>query len=858
MTKKVRHFANLARILLIVTFISGCFSLAVAADSRPTPSPAASPSQSPVSGPNAATTDNGSAPAKKGAPALPIEKSQPVHIAKFAKAPAIDGKLDDEVWKSAATFKNFYQTSPGDNVAPSKPTEVMMGYDTRMLYIAFHCFDEPDKVRASVAKRDDVLNGTEDSIRVLLDTFNDQRKAYVLAFNPLGVQMDGIRTEALGVDFSVDIVMESKGMVTEDGYVVEVAIPFKSLRYQAGKDKLWGIQIFRIIQRFNGEQDSWMPISRDVQGLLNQAGHITGLEGISSERTLELIPSLTVSETGKLLPHFNPVPNDPGRMVNEPVKLDIGLTARYSLNANSTLNLAINPDFAQVEADSTVVTTNQRFPIFFQEKRPFFLEGIELFQLPLNVVHTRTIINPEIAVKFVGKTGRNSYGLMLAADKGPGTFNGDERLDSFNFPLIDKKAYIGVLRLKRDVGKESSIGLVATSYNFIEKHNQILGVDGRFKLDKQSTLTLHLVGTTSNRYFRDPELDRAVACAGLTGREATFCNSRLVYRQGNGLGYLAQYQKSGRHLFMEASAFGRTRDFRSDVGFVRRTNINENDYYISWNSTPKQKARFVSWNVESFNQLLYDWQGNLHGASTGGHIFFNFMKQSFIGGGFDNNYEKDYEDEFGAKRTATHGGAFFGEPTRATNRKVAFIGGGTTPSKKYSMNLFANFGYGSMDYDFGGGPRYPRVSPAALQFGQNIALDPGPGSSLDINSNFTYQPTNALRMSLDYTKSRLRRYDTDRVAFDDNIFALRGTYQFTRFIFARARVDYDTLASNVRGQFLLGWTPNPGTALYVGYNDDLNRNGFNPFTGDLEPGFRRNGRTFFVKMSYLIRKSFGG
>jgi hypothetical protein len=860
MKTKVWHIANLTRILLIIGFVGGCFSTATAAaDSRPSPTPAASPSQSPVSGPNTtAETASVAAPAKSGSVVLPIEKSQPVRVAKFEKAPTIDGRLDDEIWKSAATFKNFYQTSPGDNVAPSKPTEVMMGYDTRTLYLAFHCFDEPDKVSASVAKRDDVLNGQEDSIRVLLDTFNDQRKAYVLAFNPLGVQMDGIRTEALGVDFSVDIVMESKGMLTEDGYTVEVAIPFKSLRYQAGKDKLWGLQIFRIIQRLNGEQDSWMPLSRDVSGLLNQAGHITGFEGISTERTLELIPSLTVSETGVLLPHFDTIPNDPGRMVNQPVKFDLGLTAKYSLNPNSTINLAINPDFAQVEADSTVVIANQRFPIFFQEKRPFFLEGIELFQLPLNVVHTRTIINPEIAVKFVGKTGRNSYGLMLAADKGPGTFTGDERLDSFNFPLLDKKAYIGVLRLKRDVGKESSIGLVATSYNFIEKHNQILGVDGRFKLDKQSTLTLHLVGTTSNRYFRDPEMDRAVACAGLTGRELVFCNSRLVYRQGNGLGYLAQYQKSGRHLFMEASAFGRTRDFRSDVGFVRRTNINENDYYISWNSTPKQKARFVSWNVESFNQLLYDWQGNLHGASTGGHAFFNFQKQSFFGGGFDNNYEKDYEDEFGAKRTATHGGAFFGEPTRAANRKVIFIAGGTTPSKKYSMNLNANFGFGTMDYDFGAGPRYPRVSPAALLFGQSVALDPGPGKSLDLNGNFTYQPTNALRMSLDYTKSRLRRYDTDGVAFDDNIFALRGTYQFTRFIFARARVDYDTLASNVRGQFLLGWTPNPGTALYVGYNDDLNRNGFNPYTGDLEPGFRRNGRTFFIKMSYLIRKSFGG
>ncbi|HEV8588585.1 MAG TPA: DUF5916 domain-containing protein [Pyrinomonadaceae bacterium] len=822
----------------------------------PTPLPSPQPAASPATTSTDSSTKAASSPAH-GRVVLPPEKSQPVRITRFEKVPVIDGRLDDDVWKTAATFKDFYQTSPGDNVAPSKPTEVMIGYDAKTLYIAFHCFDEPDKVRATVTKRDDVLNGAEDSIRVLLDTFNDQRKAYVLAFNPLGIQMDGIRTEGVNVDFSVDIVMESKGALTSDGYVVEVAIPFKSLRYEAGKDKLWGIQIFRIIQRFNGEQDSWMPISRDINGILNQAGHITGLEGISAERTLELIPSITVSETGKLLPHYDPIPNDPGRLVNQPIKFDLGLTAKYTLNANSTINLAINPDFAQVEADATVVTTNQRFPIFFQEKRPFFLEGIDLFQLPLNVVHTRTIINPLIAAKIVGKSGRNSYGLMVAADRGPGTFTGDERLDPFNFPLLDKKAYQGVLRLKHDIGKENHIGLVATSYNFIEKHNQILGVDGRFKLDPQSTLVLHLVGTTSRRFFRDPALDRSVACAGLTGRDLTFCNRRLVYRTGNGLGYLANYTKSGRHLFLQAQAFGRTADFRSDLGFVRRTNTNEDDFFWQWSSTPKQKARFVSWNIESFNNLNYDWKGRIQGGATGAHAFFNFQNQTFFGGGFDDRYEKDYEEEFGAKRTATQSGAFFGEPTRASHDKVWFFGGGTTPNKTYSISFFANFGFGAMDYDFGGGDRFPRVSPAALQFGQGVALDPGPGRALDLNGSFRYKPTNELTMSLDYTKSRLRRYDTGLVAFDDNIFALRSTYQFTRFIFARARIDYDTLAANVRGQFLLGWTPNPGTAFYVGYNDDLNRNGFNPFTGQLEPGFRRNGRTFFIKMSYLIRKSFG-
>ncbi|HSQ23805.1 MAG TPA: hypothetical protein VLN44_05335, partial [Pyrinomonadaceae bacterium] len=140
----------------------------------------------------------------------------------------------------------------------------------------------------------------------------------------------------------------------------------------------------------------------------------------------------------------------------------------------------------------------------------------------------------------------------------------------------------------------------------------------------------------------------------------------------------------------------------------------------------------------------------------------------------------------------------------------------------------------------------------------NSALDPGPGSSLDLNFSVGYQPTKPLNMSLSFSQSKLRRNDTGLLAFQDNIYSFRSTYQFSRFVFLRARVDYDTLSSNARGQFLFGYTPNPGTALYVGYNDDLTYNGNSPFTGQLEHGLRRNGRTFFIKLSYLFRKSFGG
>src|SRR6267142_7137398 len=262
---------------------------------------------------------------------IPPEKAKPIVITRFAKPPVIDGKLDDEVWKQAVVLKDFLQVNPGDNIAPSKPTEMMIGYDARTFYMAFHCYDEPDKVRATVAKRDQVFG--EDNVRVFLDTFNDQRRAYVLGWNPLGVQADGIMTEGSGTDFSVDIVMESKGTITSDGWTLEVAIPFKSLRYEAGKGKLWGFHLWRDIDRFNDETDSWMPNSRDIASLLSQEGHLTGLEGISTERTLEIIPSVTVSETGNRVNALSlaqlaadPTLLDPGRILNEPIKHDIGLT----------------------------------------------------------------------------------------------------------------------------------------------------------------------------------------------------------------------------------------------------------------------------------------------------------------------------------------------------------------------------------------------------------------------------------------------------------------------------------------------------------------------------------------------------
>jgi hypothetical protein len=821
-----------------------------------TPATSSSPKTSGTPAPDKSPEPPVSAP-KTGAPALPPEKASPVRIVRFEKAPVIDGKLDDEVWAKAVVLKDFYQIDPGDNVAPSKPTEVLLGYDPKFLYIAFRAFDEPDKIRSTVAKRDNIFN--DDYVGFMLDTFNDQRKAFEMFFNPLGIQGDGVLTEGRGEDFSVDLLFESKGLINSDGFIVEIAIPFKSLRYEAGKGKLWGVHFFRRIQRLNREMTSWMPFTRGVSSNLIQEGHITGLEGISTERTLELIPSLTLSESGRFVRSFSPPPGvvDPGRIVNEPIRLDPGLTAKYTPSSALTLDLALNPDFAQVEADQLVVTTNQRFPIFFPEKRPFFLEGIDIFRTPIQAVHTRAIVDPDVAVKVSGKRGRDTYGLMLASDNGPGNLSADDRGALFacfdrrkldptvvcnNERFLDKNAYIGVLRLKRDIGKgENTIGMLATTYNFIEKHNQLAAVDGRFRFDKKTTAFFQILGSTSRNFFFDPN----------TGKSP--------YRTGNGMSYSVDYNVSGRNWGWELYGEGFTRDYRSDVGFLGRKNTNFNSFFVRHNSDPKPKNTIISRHIHNFSWIAYDFQGRIQNWESESYIEWRLPHNSYFSLSWEPAYERILEEEFGKKRSATSSGTFYGpDDERSVHKNHFFIAGNSQYSKKIQFNGRAVWRVNHLDLDFGGGPKYPRVSPAALLLGQKAPLDPGAGNLFEFTGGVTYQPTNELRMSLNLVKQRLVRKDTHLTAFDVNILTFRGTYQFTRATFVRTIVDYNTLSSRVRAQFLAGWTPSPGTSFYVGYNDDLNYNDLNPFTAQIVPGFRRNSRTFFIKMSYLFRKSFSG
>lgn len=791
--------------------------------------------------------------ASGGKVVLPPEKVGPMNIPKIGSSPMIDGRPDEEVWKQAAVFKDFYQTYPGNNTAPSKNTEFYMMYDEKHLYVAWKCWDDKDEIRATVAKRDNVF--AEDNVRMWLDTYNDRRRAYVIGFNPLGIQADGIFTEGQGADFSVDIVMESKGVIEDWGWSVEAKIPFKSLRYKTGKGTLWGFNVARNIDRFSDEFNQWLPEDRDVSGFLTQHGKISGLEEIKYERTLELVPSITLSETGSRV-SANEVPA--GRFVNQPVNNQIGLNLKYTISPSITLDAAINPDFAEIEADAPVVTANQRFPIFFQEKRPFFLEGADIFSSPLQVFYSRNIVDPDLALKLSGKVGKTSFGFLAASDNAPGNYDENERNDPNIRPRIDefldKNSIFGVVRVKRDFGSENNIGFFATYRGFPEQKNLLTAIDGRIKFNPKLTSVFQVAGTTSRRCFFDPEFEptlnpvqaasnQAICGGGTFGGVTVQGSPHNQYRTGNGLGYYfnLDYSRETHGWFFEAG--GRSKDYRADSGFTRRTNSNFLFFFnrLSTKSDSKKKIIRAQWN--QMGGVEYNWDGKLTGfnAETNGNI--SLKRNTFIRMATGISYEKIFEQEFGLRRSPTRPlGTFLGDPTRSTMQH--FVSGNfeQSPHKRLSYGFFLGTIGNAFDFFY---------------FDQSTGLqNPGPGRQADANLYVTIKPVDPFSFSISYNKSRLTRNDNRVRSFDSDIVSVRSTYYFTRFLFTRFRLDYDGTEKNFAGQALFGWTPSPGTALYAGYNDNLNRNSFNPFTGQYEPGFQRNSRTFFIRMSYLFRKSF--
>src|SRR3989449_4302508 len=339
----------------------------------------------------------------------------------------------------AVAVTGFRQRDPGDGAAVSAPTTAYLSYDDDNLYVVFVCKDDPTKVRATLANREDVAG--DDGVAVYLDTFHDRKRAYIFWANPLGVQLDGIITEGQSDDYSFDTVWQSNGHLTPDGYVVRLAIPFRSLRFGSGTVQSWGIALGRFIRRYN-EESYWPYLTKRVSGFVPQFATLEGLQDIAPGRNIRFNPYSAFTGArflDRAVPAF--------RRANDP---RIGLDAKAVLGGALTLDGTVNPDFSQVESDQPQVTINERFEVFFPEKRPFFIENAGYFQTPVNLFFSRRIADPGGGLRVTGKAGRWAVGAIGTDDRTPGAVLGAGR------------AGIGVVRVQRDLGGESTLGMLAS------------------------------------------------------------------------------------------------------------------------------------------------------------------------------------------------------------------------------------------------------------------------------------------------------------------------------------------------------------------------------------------------------------
>src|SRR5712692_68107 len=414
------------------------------------------------------------AAAQTPAPAAPPPVRPTLRIPRVTRPPELEDFLHGAPREAEAVITDFRQRTPGDGVPASDPTTAYLSYDEKNLYIVWVCKEPPERLRARLAKREDI--GSDDEVAIYLDTFHDGHRAYAFATNPLGVQLDAIFTEGQGNDFSFDTLWYSQGRLTADGFVVWMAIPFKSLRFPAEPAQDWGVALDRVIIRTN-EVAFWPYVTTRVQGIAQQFATLEGLERISPGHNMQFIP-YGLFARARFLDTLDP---------NNPVfrtKNDFrgGLDAKFVVRDALTFDVALNPDFSQVESDEPQVTINQRFEVFFPKKRPFFIENAGFFQTPIPLFFSRRVADPQFGLRMTGKVGRWALGAIGIDDRGPG--NGRLSTD----PLAGDRAGIGIVRVQREFGEQSKIGLLVASRDFASSSNRVYSIDTRIKLSPNLVL----------------------------------------------------------------------------------------------------------------------------------------------------------------------------------------------------------------------------------------------------------------------------------------------------------------------------------------------------------------------------------
>ena len=682
----------------------------------------------------------------------------------------------------AAAVTGFRQRDPGDGVAVSAPTTAYLGYDDENLYVVFVCKDDPTKVRATLANREDV--GNDDGVAVYLDTFHDRKRAYIFWANPLGVQLDGIMTEGQDDDYSFDTVWQSEGHLTPEGYVVRFAIPFRSLRFGSGATQSWGIALGRFIRRYN-EESYWPYVTKRVSGLVPQFATLEGLQDIAPGRNVRFNP-YTAFTGARFLDASVPA-------IRRATDARIGLDAKAVLGGALTLDGTVNPDFSQVESDQPQVTINERFEVFFPEKRPFFIENAGYFQTPVNLFFSRRIADPGRGLRLTGKAGRWALGAIGTDDRAPGA------------GLAAGSAGIGVVRVQRDFGGESTVGMLASDRSLHGGSNRVVSADTRLKLTKTWIFSGQAMATRT----QDTSGTRS-----------------------SGTGWYANLLHDGRNLDYSATYLDLSPSFETQLGFVKRVGIRQFGQQLQIVRRPKGPV--VRFGPTFTTSLDWDPQGRLLDRSLEASFEVKLRRETKLVVAREQAFELFGGLPFDTRRTS----ATFQSEWLKWLAGSAKIGLGTAVNHKPAKGLS------------------PYLADA--QDGA-VGLTLRPIRQLRLDHTFLYE-------RLKTRPGAALAGDSPKRILANRILREKLNYQFTRLLSFRAIVDYSTVdrdstLSRVEPEhrwgvdLLFTYLVHPGTALYVGYSDRYEN--FRLLPGN-PPALERSsspgmsmGRQVFVKLNYL-------
>ncbi len=596
--------------------------------------------------------------------------------------PRIDGRLDDAVWQRAIRLTEFVQVRPVDGAPATEETEIWIAYDSGNIYFAMHAhYSDPSIARANRVDRDQTRS--DDTISVYFDTFFDQQRAYVFSVNGYGVQGDSILASRGGGgrggggrggggfrggggggggfggfsgvpsgDSSWDALFDSAGTLVADGWTAEMAIPFKSLRYPSSDSHRWGFQVVRSIGGKN-ETVVWSPVTRG-NTFMSQMGLLDGLSGLSTSRNLEFLPTFTAIQVGSL------DTNTGG--FGEERQPEGGLNVKYGITSNLTLDFTYNPDFSQIESDRPQIEVNQRFPLFFSELRPFFLEGQEIFQTrgPANLLHTRTIVDPRYGAKVTGKIGKTNIGLLFANDEAPG------KVDDLADPAFGRTAQFLIGRVRYDLYAESYIGAIFTDREFLDQYSRVGGVDANFRLGRSQSVSMS--------FFQAQHRD-----------------ADGVERSGDGWSF--NYNNRGRNLTYSFSTDGLDPDFRTDTGFVRRVDTRQARASVSYRWYPE--SWIINWGPRASYDRNYDFEGILQDEGSRVGLNATFAKNINISVNVNRDMERFGGINFMKTRYSAGGGintsrrigvgGFFNWGDQVRFSDTPFLG------NSVSANIFLNF-----------------------------------------------------------------------------------------------------------------------------------------------------------------------